>query len=411
MLFKFSKIGLAISRNKLVFVIFLVSGTLGWFFLLNIQGIAIFGSFVPNNPFWLYFGHFLFYGFALFWGVVGALIGGRVGRRKLLLTWVALGVVTTALLPFFQGPVFSIIFSSLLGLSLGIGLPSCTAFIAECTVAEERARVSGAILFISFILAALAAIIASSIGFGLVSLLLIGALLRSTSFLAFIFDKCEHEKEDIRPQHCKELYKEFASYLFPWVLVNIASNIAISLIPYHPDYFWAIDTGSILRLGIIAISAFLVGFAADRYGRKLPLFVGVTALGISFTLIGFVMSPDTAVLFLAVSGFAWGSFFPIFLSVPGDLATSGSREKFYFLSTGLPIAVLFFTSPFFIGPGSRYASSFPISFPPILGLIILLSLIPLFFAKESLSESKIKAKRLKDYLKKVRQVIGETKKE
>ena len=408
---KFSKISFEISMNKLAFVIFLVSGTLGWFFLLNIQAIEIFSSFVPNNPFWLSFGQILFYGFAIFWGGVGVSIGGRVDRRKLLLTWIALGVVTTALLPFFHGPVFSIIFSSLLGLSLGLGLPCSTAFIAECTVAEERARVSGIILFLSFILAAIAAFVASSIGSGIISLLLIGALLRSTSFFAFIFNECESGKERIVMRHNQTIYKNFAYYLIPWVLINIASTIAINLIPNHPDYSWAIDTGSKLRLGIIAISALLVGSVADRFGRKPPLLIGLTMLVISSFIISFAMSPTTAFIFLAISGFSWGSFFAIFLSVPGDLAIFSLREKFYFLSTGLPIAILFFTSPFLGGPGSGSISSLPASVPQILGFILFISLIPLFFAKESLPESKMKARRLKDYLKKVRQVIGETKKE
>jgi MFS family permease len=397
-----------ISPRKFASVLLLTSGTLGWFFLLNSSAIEIFSGLVPSNSSWLVIGQILFYGFAILWALVGSLIAGKIDRRKLLLVWIALGFLTTISMAFIEGPIFSIILCSLLGLSLGLGLPSSMAYIADCTVAEERARVSGIILFLAFLMAAFGSIIADIIGFGTMGLLIIAALLRSTSFLAFVFPKCERQKEEKGIRHTFTTYKEFTFYLFPWVLINIASALAVSLIPNNPDYSWALDIGQRLRLLLIAVSALAAGAVADRFGRKNPLLIGVITMGISFVLIGFAMSPISAFIFLLISGFSWGSFFTIFLSIPGDLAIPSSRERFYFLSTVLPIVILFITSPF-LGPGSLLG--FPATFSQILSLIIFLSIIPLWLAKESLPESKMHARRMKEYLNKVGKLVEETKKE
>jgi len=96
----------------------------------------------------------------------------------------------------------------------------------------------------------------------------------------------------------------------------------------------------------------------------------------------------------------------VFLAVPGDLSVFGSREKFYGLGYILPIAILFGLSAI---PGDSILVDFPASsFSQVLSLILFLSIIPVLRAKETLHESKIQERKMKEYIKRVGELIHES---
>ena len=357
---KFLTKDLKVSRRKFAAATILTSGTLAWFFLLNLYLSDIFKSIAPNEPTWGYFnvGQILYYGFAIFWAVIGSFIGKGINRRGLLISWILLGALSTIFLALFQGPIFVVISSFLLGISLGFGLPISMAFVADSTVIEERARVSGIIIVGTFVLAFITLAVIRTLSLGVLGTLVLFAVVRLTSLLALVIDNCDgKEEKNVEGSRLpKVAYREFVFYLFPWVMFIIAAGLAGNLVPeairQSPEFY----LGTTLRYACIAISGLVAGIAADRFGRKPPIITGLIMLGVSFALLGFNMSPTSVLIYLLVSGMAWGLFFVIFLAVPGDLSVSGARQKAYALGYILPLAIYFGLSTV---PGEGFFSGFP----------------------------------------------------
>jgi MFS family permease len=399
---------LRISSRKFIAAILLNSGTLAWFFLLIIYLPEIFAAITLNDPLWSAYdiGSILFFGFAILWSIIGSVIGGRISRRKLLIASILLGTFSMILLAIVQGTFFAAICSLFLGMSMGLGLPSSMALIADYTDVEERARVSGTVILGTFVMAFTIIAVIGILNLGILDAILLFAIVRSTSMFALVCDKCDGEGQKLieKTRLPSGAYREFFFYLIPWVMFSIAAGLASNLIPPEID----ISTGTTLRYVFIAVFGFVSGVAADRLGRKQPIIIGLIVLGASFALIGFFgMSQTIVTIYLAISGMAWGSFFVVFLAVPGDLSVFGLREKFYGLGYILPISILFSLSavpvPRIFPPGSAS------SFSQILSLLLFLSIIPVLRAKETLPDIKMRERRFREYAEKVGKVVQESK--
>ena len=386
-----------VSSKRFAAAILLTSGTLAWYFLIQFNIGDIF----------TYDASFLFCVFAAVSAIAGSLISRKVGNRMFILSWIALGVLSTALLTLFpKQSVFMPFLGILLGFSLGLGLPRSMAFIADSTFIEERARVSGITISVTFGLAILVMITSRIFDFGIPTLILVFALVRSTSFLALVLDKFDGknrgEEESLLP---KPEYKDLVFYIIPWLMFIFVSMLAWNLIP-QDQYTSAVTVGQMFRFICIAVFGFISGFIADRFGRKPSIIIGLIVLGVSFAILGQAMSELSVIIYLTASGVAWGSFFAMYLTVPGDLSISGSREKFFALITVLPILLIGGVS---LIPGLAdlgYSSSFS----QILSLILFLSIIPVLRAKETLPDIKMRERRLKDHVEKVGKLVSKSKK-
>lgn len=400
---------LKVSRRKIIALTLLISGTLAWFFLLSGYLYDIFTNMTPTEPLWKnYFniGQGLFYGFAIFSAVIGGFIGKTIDRRKLLITWILLGTFSTLLPVFFHGLIFLIISSSLLGISLGLGLPISMAFLGDCTVVEERARISGLIILATFLIAFIGKLVVRTLSLELSAALVLFALIRLMSFSALAIEKCDARQIKIEAQVPKVAYRDFLYYLFPWVMFCIAAGLAINLIPATLEYASAVSLGNNLRFISIAIFGVISGIVADRIGRKPPIIIGLIMLGFSFALLGFSMSYSSVVIYLVTSGIAWGLFFVIFLAVPGDLSISGSREKCYAVGYTLPLGILFALSTI---PGWAIFSNSSSSISQLFSLILFLSIVPILLAKETLPREKVHDRQMKEHLENIERLIKENK--
>jgi MFS family permease len=405
--------GLRVPQRKFIAATLLVSGTLAWFFLINFEIYDIFGGIAQNELLWNYYniGQIFFYGFAIFSALVGSFIAKRFNRTILLISWISLGIFATVSLTLFQGTALLAISSILMGVSLGFGLPSSMSFIAECTVVKERARVSGAIILVTFLLALTAFAIILLLRLDVMRYILLFAVVRAVSLLALAIDKCDGKDEKVteKLRLPNIAFKEYLFYLVPWIMFCVAAGLARNLVPDTPDYEPMVSLGTSLRWVCIAVFGLASGIIADRIGRKQPIIIGLITLGISFALLGFAMSPTTVFIYLIVSGAAWGSFFVIFLTVPGDLSVRGSREKFYGLGYILPLAILFALAAV---PGIAIFSSFSASsFALILSIILFVAVIPVQRANETLPLKEVDERKMKEHLKKIGKVVKEAKDE
>jgi MFS family permease len=216
----FFSMNLIISSRRFIAATLLVSGTLAWFFLLNMYFYSILASFTQDS-FLLDFGQFLFYAFGVFSAIVGSLISRKINRRKMLWLWVAFGVISTILLFAIPGTFFSLFFSILLGLSLGLGLPSSMSFLAQSTVVEKRGRIAGITMLGTFIMAFIAGALITFFGSGIGTAIILCAIVRSTSFIALVLDKCDWKEEKEHVWSFKPDYKELVFYLLCSLLLLV----------------------------------------------------------------------------------------------------------------------------------------------------------------------------------------------
>jgi MFS family permease len=401
---------LKVPRKQLAAVTLLTSGSLAWFLFLEINVSEVFKTITQNNYFWVYYnvGQTLFFGFAIIGIFVGIFLR-KFDHRRLLALWIFLGTFATIFVTLFQGTIFATASSLLLGLSFGFGLPTCLALVGECTVMEERARVAGLIILCTFIIVFSGMLVATMLDIGIIVTFLLFAALRSISFLGLIIDKCKIQREDEneKTRLPSTAYREFIFYLIPWAMFQIVGSSAGNLIPSTPDYASAIAIGSVIRYIFIALFGLVSGVVADRFGRKTPIIAGLIMLAISVILLGYAKSPTSVLIYLPVSGIAWGSFFAIYLAIPGDLSVPGYRRKFYGLEYIL-LLVIFFS--FSLLPGGQLFATNPAnSFALILSAILFLSIVPVLRANETLSGKKIAERKMKDHLDKIEKLIKETK--
>ena len=189
------------------------------------------------------------------------------------------------------------------------------------------------------------------------------------------------------------------------MMFTIASILALSLIP-ETDYSSELYLGTNLKYVLIAVFGLTAGFIADKIGRKQPIILGLATLGIGYLLIGFTMNGTTVIIYSALSGITWGLFFVVFLAVPGDLSIAGSREKFYALGYILPLTVMLTISAI---PVPSITNLLPPNIiAQILGGCLFLAMYPVYRAKETLTESKMKDIKMKEYVEKLGKTIQET---
>lgn len=178
-------------------------------------------------------------------------------------------------------------------------------------------------------------------------------------------------------------------------------------IPKTIEFESADSVGNVLHVAGAGLFAFIAGFIADKIGRRKPIGVGLVMLGVSTAILGIELTPLTWLVYLLISGFAWGIVFVTYFAIPGDLAFSGSQERFYALGTAVPFIAYFSIS----GPAKTLGISLPTNWLfPILTAVLFVSIIPLLYATETLPESKILEKQMKEHFEKVHKLIEESKK-
>jgi hypothetical protein len=109
---------------------------------------------------------------------------------------------------------------------------------------------------------------------------------------------------------------------------------------------------------------------------------------------------------LEISGIAWGALMVVYLAVPGDIAASGSKEKYYAFGLALPLIV-------YLGIGDIPAalnlnmSSSVLS--PILSVMLFASVVPILYATETLPPSKVRERKMKEHIDSIGKLIKESK--
>jgi MFS family permease len=392
-------------------VIILVSTSFAWLLMFFNFFTNIFSVYINSNS-TVYGGYFLFLGFAAFSALVGSVLSERTNRTKFLISWIVIGIFANISLIFtqeFELAHFYLI-SAVLGISIGLGFPSCLAYLADCTAVEERARISGMAVLVTFIIAILSWVVAYASNFG-IGLFILLSTLKGTSLFAFVSGNCKRQKsEKIRSWRNVFTSKDFVLYLFPWLMFSVGGSLIVLVFSALPGdiYADAVLYGLVLHYLTWAVFGLISGITADRIGRRQPMGIGMISLGVSFAILGIATNPITYVVYQTLSGVAWGFLFTVYITILGDLSSYGSKEKFYAMGAIMPIILtLSFNS--LIEPFGISASSSILS--PILSIVLFLSILPVLRATETLPGRKIRDRELKEHIEKIGKLIEESKKE
>jgi MFS family permease len=219
--------------------------------------------------------------------------------------------------------------------------------------------------------------------------------------------KSAYQQSSVSQFRIREKNKTFLMYLIPWILfiitVVLIDHIIWPTLEQDPQIHNALNGPPYTYVGTTIVTV-LAGFLTDRFGRKIPIFFGLAVLGFSSALLGSIISPETAFIHYIAIGIAFGFLMTAYSTIPGDLSEKFNAEKLYALTVAMPLLIYFGLGalPQYVG-----ASATAISISWILTTLILLSIVPIYLAKETLKEEKIRERKFKEYLEKLREVVDE----
>ena len=401
--------GFRIPSRRLLAVILLSSSTLAWFLVFFVAFNNIFSN-VSNNTDVVFVGYFVFLGFLILSAVGGSFLSTRFKQRNFLFFWMVFGLLVTAFMVFSQylGLIFFFMISMLLGFSVGLGFPSALAFISDSTVIEERARVSGIVIFMAFLIAIPVSAVALAFSFGLTLVILLCAV-RAIGFFALSLDSCDTKTIKEQSKGNIRVGKDFISYLFPWLLFSLTGGVISLVWSGLPQSIFgnAITIGTELHFLGWAIFGLLSGLMADRFGRKQPIIIGLALLGVSFAILGLVTTPLSVIIYFVFSGVAWGFLFTVYIAVLGDLAFPGSRERVYAFGGIVPLIVGLSFSAISVEAGFSAPAA---TLSSVLSILLFVSILPILRASETLPKKKMRSRQMKEHLDKVGELVEEFKK-
>jgi MFS family permease len=296
-----------------------------------------------------------------------------------------------------------------MGFTLGFGVPSCFAFLADSTAIEERGKIASIIQFFIFIIFLSLFIIIINYNLDLVQIIYLSIFIRSVTIIPLLLDP--FKKKIQLQQSFKSILrtKQTLFFIFPWIMFSINNGIMLFFVrnlPDSPVFDFVYSISPYILPFETALFGLISGFLADRSGRKQPLILGFIALGISYAFVGVATTPNNLLIMQIISGVGWG-FITISLQwvVLGDLAPNGSEEKYYALGLAtFPITEAVFQ---FIA-GTITVEIAPNIIASLLSFIMFISVLPILFVKETLPDELIQDRRFQNYLQKVLDIVEET---
>lgn len=403
--------GLKISFKKFLAVTLLFSPSLAWFYVIRENLLILQEKIITQTAnLDIYFdAFFCFYISIAFSVLLGSVISERVNRKKYLGIWILFGVLVNFLLIFVQDYTLFQIFSILSGISFGFGFSSCVAFIADATNIEERGRISGLVILFTYGIAIFIFSLSFAFQLTLTESIIIALVLRASSFLALVLDPFERIEGKKISWFGILNTKGFIYYFTSWLFFIVADGISVLFENWLPE---SVQTASIMEFGGmisylgIVFSSLISGFTSDKFGRKKTIIFGLSVLGISYAFFAVITSAETYLITMLIYGAAWGIIIVnYFITIIGDFAKEGSKEKFYTLGAIMPFILLLSVDLFtdildLSAPTSLFSS--------ILSMLLFVSIIPLIYAPETLPSEKIKKRKMEEYVERVGKIIHET---
>ena len=397
-----------LQRDFLAVFIIVVS-TFSWYFPLYLFFQSTLGRLQLESTFLL-----VAFGVQYVAAVCSAIVGTALVKRfpsrdTLLSVWMLVGIVASTSMVALEtfGTAYILLVSFLLGISLGLGFPSCLAYFGDYSIEENRGRLAGITFFASSLCILFIGLLLSF------STLVVGALIlaawRGIGLFLFLVTRSKQDchEEDTMHAYIEVSYKSvlldrsFLLYLVPWImfcLINFLEAPVLTIF-LREDFVSFIP---IAEFGIGSFAALIGGWVSDSVGRKRVVIFGFITLGIGYAVLGLFPSIILSwYLYIILDGVAWGIFLLMFyLVLWADLAGNRIKDKYYLIGI-LPLLISSYIQILF----TPYAKLIDISAAfSLASLFLFLAVFPILLAPETLPEKKIELKRLRKYVEKAKKV-------
>ena len=391
--------GLGMSRRQFLLVFTLLFNSFTWYYMILfiLDGI----------PYHLDALRAVFYIATIGASLAGAVLSERVQQTKLLYLWMIMGIVASlqwTLAGIVTNAHLSMMFI-LAGISFGIGMPSCLAYLANNTLAENRGKTSALIFAFVNLSAFPLAIILSTLSLMASSLVL--ASWRTAGLVIFAFSNSSNQ-QSVPPLKSFQIAKVFQDrpfvlYLIPWLMFSVIDTLEKALFKDFIGSEYNVLASTIQPI-IASFSMLIGGLLSDRIGRKRVVMYGFISLGIAYAIIGTApMLPLAWNIYLVVDAIAAGILWIVFIMILwGDLSTQHSREKYYvigsipFLATAaIPLSMMPLSS--FLPANTAFS---------LASFFLFLAVLPLMYAPETLPQKKIELRRLRGYVDQAKKLAG-----
>jgi MFS family permease len=338
--------------------------------------------------------------------IVGTALMKKISSRDTFLSvWMFVGIIASTLMVALEtfNMAHVLLVSFILGVSLGLGFPSCLAYFGDYSTGENRGWLAGITFFASGLCILFIGLILSF------STLIVGALIlavwRGIGLFSFLLarSKQDYRKENMTEVSYRSVLRDrsFLLYLVPWIMFCLINFIEIGI----ENNLFGKEVASFMPIAEYGIGGFVAligGWFADSVGRKRIVIVGFATLGIGYALLGLFPSIILSwYLYIILDGIAWGIFSLMFyLVIWSDLAGNRIKEKYYLIGV-LP----FFISSYIQILFEPYAELIHVSAAfSLASFFLFLAVLPLIYAPETLPEKKIELRRLKKYVEKAKEI-------
>jgi MFS family permease len=296
------------------------------------------------------------------------------------------------------------------GISFGIGMPSCLAYLAGNTLVESRGRTSALIFAFVNLSAFPLAMVLSTLSLMVSSLAL--ASWRAVGLVIFAYSKPSGEQSAPSPRspNIASVFhdRHFVLYLIPWLMFSIIDALEKVLLK---DFIGSeYNALAVATQPIIAgVSMLIGGLLSDKIGRKRVVMYGFISLGIAYAIIGIAPMLQLAWnIYFVADAVAAGILWIIFIMVLwGDLAPQDSREKYYVVGS-LPFLATAAIPSSLIPLSDLLPSTTAFS---LASFFLFLAVLPLMYAPETLPQKKIELQRLRGYLDQAKKLASKHSKE
>jgi len=390
---------MTVSTRNLLSLTVLVSGGLVWFFVSS----TVLGKIASNLSYCQNLSILTINAVATATAaIVGATFPREPASPQLLKIWMASGAVASIIPSAIDMTNFSNVglVAFLWGVTLGFGMPACMEYLTEDTATENRGRV-GAILFFATFLGIFFLTIILNASDQEMQFVILGAL-RFVALIAFVLLNPTRIASPMKASYYGGIIRErtFLLYFIAWTMFSLVNYLSVPIINHHFGTAF-VDTYTPIEAITSAVFAVVGGVLCDTVGRKAVVVSGFMMLGLGYAGLGiFPSSLIGWVFYTVVDGIAWGMLGVVFfMTLWGDLAHGTSSKKYYALGS-IP---LLFSSLLQSLIGPNLAASVPVTAVfSLTSFFLFMSILPLLYAPETLSERHIRERELREYVEKAK---------
>jgi len=344
--------------------------------------------------------------FYLFSMLVSSVAAGYLSDRaprKTILIWlsaIAASIVTLGC-TFLGRTSEMILFSIILGIVSGVNLPLIGSFFSERTSPEDRGRIIGLPIGLSFLFSFSYYIGVPYIGdSGKAECILVSVLCLS-SLATVIFRSSESaekqaNRKEARFKTRQIMYYSSIVFLLYWVMGILFSIFMPSILEHVSKTIFYLAWSVPFLLG-----AFVAGYMFDSMGRSFPAILGLTMTGASLALFGvYGLGSNWLYLILLSVGLSFSIIFSFL--VWADLAPTHQRGLFYGCGVGLMCLAMLLglvsTGTIFGSVSASYIKSYILYSAVALFLCIPLLIV----AEDLLPKELIEKRKFQEYLEHAR---------